>query len=127
LRVLITGQEMASAEILALVMSLEGHVVAVARNGDEAWQLTELIRPDVAILDIGMPGLDGRRVARRIRQTPWGAANLIVALTGFAEEADGLCAGGPDFDEQFTKPLAPAQLLCRIAAWRHIRCRPVRR
>ncbi|PKO66357.1 MAG: hypothetical protein CVU22_16060 [Betaproteobacteria bacterium HGW-Betaproteobacteria-16] len=122
LRVLITDQEVEAAEILAMVMSHEGHTVAVARDAGEALQLTDLLRPDVSILDIGMPGLDGRRVAQRIRQTPWGASNLIVALTGFGEEVDGLCTRGSDFDEHFTKPVAPSRLLCRIAAWRHIRC-----
>jgi|SRR5690606_2474108 len=122
LRVLITDQEAEAAEILAMVMSHEGHTVAVARDAEEALQLTDLLRPDVTILDVGMPGLAGKRVAQRIRQAPWGASNLIVALTGFGEEVDGLCTRGSDFDEQFTKPVAPSQLLCRIAAWRHIRC-----
>lgn len=127
LRVLITGQEVEPAEILAMVMSHEGHTVAVARDAGEALQLTDLLRPDVSILDIGMPGLDGRRVAQRIRQAPWGASNLIVALTGFGEEVDGLCTRGSDFDYQFTKPVAPSQLLCRIAAWRHIRCHSIQK
>lgn len=126
LRVLISGQEADAAEILAMVMSLEGHSVAVARKPDEALQLTDLLRPDVTILDIGMPGLDGKKVAQRIRQAPWGASNLIVALTGFSEAVDGVCARGSDFDDQFTKPVAPSQLLCRIAAWRHIQCRSTR-
>ncbi|MDR7150659.1 DNA-binding response OmpR family regulator [Hydrogenophaga palleronii] len=126
LRVLISDQEADAAEILAMVMSLEGHTVAVARNADEALQLTDLLRPDVTILDIGMPGLDGKKVAQRIRQAPWGASNLIVALTGFGEAVDGVCARGSDFDDQFTKPMAPSQLLCRIAAWRHIQCRSTR-
>ena len=50
-----------------------------------------------------------------------------VALTGFGEEVDGLCTRGSDFDEQFTKPVAPSQLLCRIAAWRHIWCHSIHR
>lgn len=127
LRVLISDQEVDAAEILAMVMSLEGHAVAVARNADQALQLTDRIRPDVTILDIGMPGLDGKKVAQRIRQTNWGASNLIVALTGFSEAVDGLCARGSGFDDQFTKPVAPSQLLWRIAAWRHIQCRSLRR
>jgi DNA-binding response OmpR family regulator len=127
LRVLITDQEVGAAEILAMVMSLDGHSVAVARNAEEALQLTDHLRPDVSILDIGMPGLDGKKVAQRIRQTNWGASNLIVALTGLGEAVDGLYARGSDFDDQFTKPVAPSQLLCRIAAWRHIQCRSIRR
>jgi DNA-binding response OmpR family regulator len=127
LRVLITDQEAGAAETLAMVMSLEGHSVAVARNAQEALQLTDVLRPDVTILDIGMPGLDGTLVAQRIRQTNWGASKLIVALTGFGEAVDGLCAHGSGFDDQFTKPVAPSKLLCRIATWRHIQCRSIRR
>lgn len=117
LKVLIADDHVDAAETLAMVMSLEGHAVAVARNGDEALVLAEQLQPDVIILDIGMPGVDGHTVAQRLRQTTWGASSLVVAISGFGEEADKQRARGSGFDAHFTKPVAPSQLLNRIAAW----------
>lgn len=117
LRVLIADDHADAAETLAMVMSLEGHGVAVAGNGKSALQLAEKIQPDVAILDIGMPEMDGHTLAQRIRDAPWGASCLVIALTGFGEAEDKLRARGSHFDEHFTKPVDPSQLLARIAAW----------
>lgn len=125
LRVLIADDHVDAAETLAMVMSLEGHAVAVASHGEGAIELAAKIQPDVAILDIGMPGLDGHTVAQRIRQTPWGASCLVVALTGFGEAEDKLRAHGAGFDDHFTKPVDPTQLLGRINAWRLNRFQPM--
>ncbi|WP_162258057.1 MULTISPECIES: response regulator [unclassified Hydrogenophaga] len=119
LRVLIADDHVDAVETLAMLVSLEGHAVEVARNGEEALELVARFHPDVSILDIGMPGLDGHAVAHRIRQTPQGAHMLIVALTGRSEAEDKLRARASGFDEHFTKPVDPARLLQRIAAWHH--------
>ena len=124
LRVLIADDHVDAADTLAMLVNLEGHEVEVARNGEDALQIAERLRPDVAILDIGMPGLDGNEVAHRLRQTQQGASMLIVALTGHGEVEDKQRARVAGFDEHFTKPVEPAALLGRIAAWQRGRHRP---
>lgn len=124
LRVLIADDHMDAAETLAMLVSLEGHAVEVARNGHEALELAGRLRPDVAILDIGMPGLDGHTVAHRIRQTKAGASMLIVALTGRGDTEDKERARQAGFDEHFTKPVDPAELLGCISTWRLGRASP---
>ena len=121
LRMLIADDHLDAAETLAMLLSLEGHTVEVARHGQEALELAARLSPDVAILDIGMPGLDGHTVAHRIRQTQAGASMLIVALTGRGELEDKELARRAGFDQHFTKPVDPAQLLGRIAAWQSAR------
>lgn len=120
---LIADDHADAAKILAMVMSLEGHGVAVASNGEAALQLAGKIRPDVAILDMGMPAMDGHTLAQRIRASSWGASCLVVALTGFGEAEDKLRARGSGFDVHFTKPLDPSRLVGRITAWQLSRSR----
>ena len=121
LRVLIADDHVDAVETLAMLVSLEGHAVEVARNGHEALELAGRLRPDVAILDIGMPGLDGHAVAHHIRQTQAGESMLIVALTGRGDAEDKERAQVAGFDEHFTKPVDPALLLGCIRAWQHRR------
>jgi len=121
LRVLIADDHVDAAETLAMLVGLEGHAVEVACNGQDALMLARRLRPDVAILDIGMPGLDGHAVAHRIRQTQAGASMLIVALTGRGDVEDKERARVAGFDEHFTKPVDPALLLGCIRAWQRRR------
>ena len=121
LRVLISDDHVDGADALAMLVNLEGHEVAVAHNGEEALRIAGRLHPDVAILDIGMPGLDGHEVARRLRQTLEGTWMLIVALTGRDELEDKQRARASGFDEHFTKPVDPSALLGRIAAWQQRR------
>ncbi|WP_291080772.1 response regulator [Hydrogenophaga sp.] len=121
LRVLIADDHADAVETLAMLISLEGHAVEVARNGLEALDQVARFHPHVSILDIGMPGLDGHAVARRIRQSADGLHMLILALTGRSEAEDKLRAHAAGFDEHFTKPVDPARLLQHIASWQHAR------
>ena len=121
LRVLIADDHVDAAETLAMLVGLEGHAVEVACNGQDALTLARRLRPDVAILDIGMPGLDGHAVAHHIRQTQAGESMLIVALTGRGDAEDKERAQVAGFDEHFTKPVDPALLLGCIRAWQHRR------
>jgi CheY-like chemotaxis protein len=78
-----------------------------------AWSSTphkDLFRPTDIILDIGMPGLTGYEVARRLRQEPWGHAVLMVAMTGWGQAKDKELAREAGFDCHFTKPLDPSDL-----------------
>ena len=114
---LIADDHVDAAETLAMLVGLEGYAVEVARNGQDALTLARRLRPDVVILDIGMPGLDGHAVAHRIRQTQDGASMLIVALSGRGDAEDKERARVAGFDEHFTKPVDPALLMGCIGTW----------
>ena len=84
---------MDAAESLAMLLArLYGQEVRVAHDGPAALAVAEEFRPEVVLLDIGMPGMDGYEVARRLRGRPEFEGTLLVALTGWGQEADG---GGP--------------------------------
>ncbi len=92
-------------EVLALVLREKGHTVETAEDGASALELILNFRPDVALLDIGMPGLDGYEVARRVRQEPWGGELLLVAMTGWGQERDRARAREAGFDRHLVKPV----------------------
>ena len=92
-----------------------GHEVHTAGDGQAALEAVEGFRPDVAMLDIGMPRLTGYEVARRIREQPWGRHVVLVALSGWGQDEDCWRAEEAGFDRHFTKPVDPA-LLVRLLA-----------
>src|SRR6185369_7558019 len=87
-RILVVDDNTDSAESLAQLMTILGHEVRVARDGFEALVTAEAFGPDVVLLDIGLPGIDGYEVARRLRRQPGGAQVTLVALTGWGQEED---------------------------------------
>lgn len=108
-RVLVADDNIDAGESLAMLLRLEGHYVELATNGPQAVELFERMEPDIAILDIGMPGLNGYEVALRIRQKAKKEVTLI-AVTGWGQEADKARAAASGFDHHFTKPVEPAVL-----------------
>jgi CheY-like chemotaxis protein len=92
-------------ESLATLLELGGHEVFSAANGALALESAERNLPEVALLDIGMPKLDGYEVARRIRAQPWGRRITLVALTGWGQESDRRRSGEAGFDSHMVKPL----------------------
>lgn len=104
--------------VMAELIRMEGHVVHVARDGTQAMEMAAHVKPDVAILDIGMPGFDGYEVARRIRDATATANCLLIAATGWGQEADRCRALNAGFDVHFTKPLDPSAMLDIIAQGR---------
>ena len=86
----------------------ELELVAQARNGREAVELFEQMRPDVVFLDIGMPALDGHETARRIRQEPWGKDMVLVALTGWGQSEDRRRSQEAGFNHHLVKPADPS-------------------
>lgn len=113
-RVLVADDNGDAAESLALLLDLLGHDVVAAHDGAAAVRLAESFAPDLVLLDIGMPGMDGYEAARRIRQAPWGADITLVALTGWGQPDDRARALVAGFDLHMVKPLSPdglAQLL----------------
>lgn len=114
-RVLIADDNPDGLESLAALLSMHGHEVHVAADGGEALAQAGRVRPDVALLDIGMPGLTGYEVARRIRASDWGQRMLLIALTGWGQAQDQARARAAGFDHHITKPLDLERLLALLA------------
>ena len=111
LRVLIADDNQDSADTVATLAEMAGHSVHVAYSGDQALELAGRVRPQVALLDIGMPGMSGIQVAKRIRESVWGKGMTLVAITGWGQERDRQAAMHAGFNEHFTKPVDPDKLL----------------
>jgi PAS domain S-box-containing protein len=109
-RVLIVDDNRDAAESLAMLLGLSGCQVALAFDGLAAIATAATFQPDVVLLDIGMPGMDGYETARRLRSTADGSRMLLVALTGWGQQEDKQQAIEAGFDEHFTKPMDSAVL-----------------
>lgn len=117
LRLLIADDNADAAESLAMLTSMEGHRAQVVHNGPDALAAGLENPPDVCILDIGMPGMDGHTVARRLREALPDHPMLILAVTGWGQKKDKHEARAAGFDRHFTKPIDPNVLLSYIAEW----------
>ena len=109
-RVLIADDNRDGAEIMAMLLTHSGYDVQLAHTGPDAVDVAAQQRPDVAILDIGMPGMSGYDVARRIRSQPWGGGMMLIAVTGWGQEDDKRKAKEAGFDHHLTKPIDPGAL-----------------
>jgi signal transduction histidine kinase len=106
-RVLVVDDNVDSADSLALILRLQGHLVETAHDGEDAIAHCENFQPDAILLDIGMPGLDGYQVCERIRMRPWGRDVLMVAQTGWGQAQDRARTLEAGFDVHLTKPIDP--------------------
>jgi signal transduction histidine kinase/ActR/RegA family two-component response regulator len=106
-RILVADDNRDAADTLSAILELDGHEVRTAYDGVEALQIAEQFAPQVALLDIGMPNLNGYQTARRIRQQSWGSSMLLVALTGWGQEQDRRQATAAGFDVHLVKPGDP--------------------
>jgi len=116
LRVLVVEDNVDVADSLVLVLELKGHEVRTAANGFAAVDLASVFVPDVAFVDLGLPGLDGYEVARRLRQQPTCRHTLVVALSGYGREDDKQRAREAGFDHHLTKPVDPSAIEALLAA-----------
>ena len=114
-RVLVVDDNVDAAQSLAAYLRLEGHRVESALDGEAALRIAEVLRPDVAFIDLNMPRMDGAEVARRLRLTPWGRTARLVALTGMGLPGDITRTREAGFDQHLTKP-AELKQVSRIAA-----------
>jgi len=114
-RILLADDNRDAAESLAIILRLEGHEVDLAHDGQSALRSFESRRPDVALLDIGMPNSNGYEVARRIRAVPEGRDVLLIAITGWAQDADKIESRAAGFDHHLTKPIEPDALIGLLA------------
>jgi signal transduction histidine kinase len=110
-RILIADDNRDSAETLAALLRMEGHEVRAVHDGPVALSAFSELKPDVALLDIGMPGLTGYEVARKMRQSSGGAAVTLIAITGWGQDVDKERAQAAGFDHHLTKPVDPQRLV----------------
>jgi signal transduction histidine kinase len=114
-RILVVDDNRDAAQSLVSMLRLMGGEVQEAHDGPHALRIVEAFRPEIILLDIGMPGMSGLEVARRIRALPWGAGVLLVAQTGWGQEQDRERAHAAGFDVHLTKPIEHAVLVKLLA------------
>jgi len=117
-RILIADDNADALASLALLLESDGHTVYQAANGLDAVARAVEHRPEVALLDIGMPGIDGYEVGRRIREQAWGKQVVLIAITGWGQEEDRRRSIEAGFDCHLTKPVDLAilfDLLCQLS------------
>ncbi|CAH0351270.1 ATP-binding protein [Aquabacterium sp. CECT 9606] len=109
-RILVVDDNEDAAESLEMLLGLQGHEVRSAGDGMAALRLAGEFLPELTLLDIGLPKLNGYEVAKLIRQQPWGANMLLVAVTGWGQAQDKQAADAAGFDRHLTKPVNPEDL-----------------
>lgn len=117
-RVLIVDDNEDSANSLAMILKLGGHETASVYSSADALEQAATFKPDVVLLDIGLPGMDGYEVARRMRELPGLRDIRLVAVTGYGRSDDRLRARDAGFDDHLTKPVEFAVLERTLAGIR---------
>lgn len=115
LKLLVVDDNRDSADTLAMVLKYKGHEVRVAYSGTEAIQAVEVYVPDLVLLDLGMPGMDGFEVSRQLRKTPGLEHTVLAALTGWGQDDHRKKTASAGFDHHLTKPLEPQALEILLA------------
>lgn len=104
-RILVADDNRDNAETMSMLLQMSGHVVHVAHNGVEAFELAKSVRPDIGIFDIGMPDMNGYELAARIRHEAWSDGMKLIAVTGWGQEEDRNRALAAGFNHHLTKPV----------------------
>ena len=112
--ILIVEDNADARDALGALLELEGHVVAAAGEGHQALELVRATDPDIALVDIGLPGIDGYEVARRVRAVD-GRRPVLIALTGYGQPEDRRRASEAGFDGMLVKPVDPTALTTLLA------------
>jgi CheY-like chemotaxis protein len=120
-RILVVDDLPASAETLMMLLQMEGFEVRTAHEGKAALEIAEDFRPDVVLLDIGLPGMNGFEVAHRLRSLPQSRDALLIALTGYGEAESRSRSAQAGFDFHMVKPADVNQLLALLAEPRSAR------
>jgi PAS domain S-box-containing protein len=115
-RILVVDDNEDAADSLAMLLGLAGHQTYTAHDGQDAIDAAEQHRPDVVLLDIGLPTMSGHEVCRRIRQQPWGKSIALIALTGWGQEEDRQRSQEAGFDGHLVKPVDHSHLLGLLAS-----------
>jgi two-component system CheB/CheR fusion protein len=114
--VLVVDDNRDGAETIAELLALWGHRPHTAHDGHAALRLVEELRPDVLLLDLGLPGLDGYGVVRALGDGGLRDGLLLVAMTGYGQEADHARTAAAGFDRHLVKPVDPGELRLLLAA-----------
>jgi signal transduction histidine kinase/DNA-binding response OmpR family regulator len=117
-RVLVVDDNIDAAETVAVFLELAGHQVKAVTDGAQALACAPVFAPEVVVLDIGLPGMDGYQVARRLRVTEQTQTALLIALTGYGQDTDRERAQQAGFDHHLVKPADPGELARMIMDWR---------
>ena len=115
-RILVADDNRDAADSLAVMLKVIGHEVRTAYDGQQAIDMAEAFRPALALLDIGMPRLNGYDTARRIREQPFGRDMVLIALTGWGQPEDKQRSQLAGFDHHLVKPVDPSALDRLLAA-----------
>jgi CheY-like chemotaxis protein len=109
-RILVVDDNHDSALSLAMLLSIMGHETRTAHDGESAVATAESFLPEVVLLDIGLPKLNGYEVAQRIREQPWGASMFLIAVTGWGQDEDRQRSSEVGLNVHMVKPVEPAAL-----------------
>jgi two-component system CheB/CheR fusion protein len=120
LSVLVVDDERDTADSMAMLLQAWGHTPQVAYDGLDALALAERSRPDVALLDMGLPGLDGWALARRLYEVSAERRPLLVAITGFGQQADVCRSRTSGIDLHLVKPVEPSALFALLERFRQV-------
>ena len=120
LKILVVDDNRDAAETLSMLLELKGHAVRRAYDGENALQVAEGFRPEMVLLDLGMPKMNGYEACRRIRDQEWGAHMTLIAVTGWGQEDDRRKSSAAGFDGHLVKPVDP-ETLEELAMFLHSR------
>ena len=123
-RLLVVDDQADLARVTALVLEEYHYEVHSCQSGEQALAVVDAVAPDVVLLDLGMPGLDGYTTCRRLREQSWGKQGLIVALSGYGSEEDRTRTQASGFDGHLLKPLDVEELGLLVASLLAGRVRP---
>jgi CheY-like chemotaxis protein len=126
-RILVVDDNRDAAISLGVMLKLMGNSVRTVHDGYEALEVAESFRPEIILMDVGMPALDGYETTRRIRQQPWGRDILIFALTGWAQEADRVKSQAAGCNGHLAKPVSVFDLEHGLAQMSQLALDPARR
>lgn len=104
-RILVVDDNEDAARAMATILELLGHEVELAYDGAQALEVAEASHPEIVVMDLGMPNLNGYAAARRLRETPWGKSAMLIAVTGWGQEADRAASEEAGFDHHLVKPV----------------------
>ena len=115
-KILVVDDNPDSALSMAMMLSIMGHDTRTAHDGESAVTTAETFLPEVVLLDIGLPKLNGYEVAQRIREQPWGQSMFLIAVTGWGQDEDRQRSSEVGLNVHMVKPVEPAALEKLLAA-----------
>jgi CheY-like chemotaxis protein len=118
-RILVVDDNHDSALSLAMMLSIMGHETRTAHDGESAISTAETFLPEVVLLDIGLPKLNGYEVAQRIRESAWGTSMFLIAVTGWGQDEDRQRSTEVGLNLHMVKPVEPAALEKLLAELPH--------